>query len=258
MSNISRPLTQTDNKRPFQANQELIIRVREGLTRRIYNVASKPARSDSTLSRRSATDSERTLPATSDEGKEGTPIRAWSEGSYGHETYFGEDFNTLMLVAGGSGVSYSLSLALDLVRRARAMHHGSEDKSVSIATTRLSFVWMVKKPEQVEWIGDHLRDMCTHAPPGFLHVTIFITGKRTQGEPAVLPGFVTSDRRPPIEGEQHSNLGDAEKTTSPKGGDENEDRALLPTHGSQVILRGGRPDFNELVEAEVAATEYEG
>lgn len=64
----------------------------------------------------------------------------------GHEKYLGEDYNTLMLVAGGSGVSYTLSNALDLVRRARAMHVGSDSKTVAIATRRLSFVWMVKFP----------------------------------------------------------------------------------------------------------------
>lgn len=257
VSNISRPLTQTDNKRPFQANQELIIRVREGLTKKIFKVASEAApRTNSTLSNSSAADSERTLPGTSDELKEGTPIRAWSEGSYGHETYFGEDFNTLMLVAGGSGVSYALSSALDLVRRARAMHHGSEDKSISLATKRLSFVWMVKKPEQVEWIGQHLRDMCTHAPPGFFHVTIFITGKRAQGEAQVLPGFVTSDRRKPIE--EQGGQRDAEKAVKEGSASEEEGAAtLVPTHGSRVNLHSGRPDFDQLVEAEVLATDYE-
>lgn len=64
----------------------------------------------------------------------------------GHEKYLGEDFNTLLLVAGGSGVSYTLSNAMDLVRRARAMHLGSKDKTIAIAVKRLSFLWMVKKP----------------------------------------------------------------------------------------------------------------
>lgn len=40
----------------------------------------------------------------------------------GHEKHLGEDHNTLLLVAGGSGVSYTLSNSLNLVRRTRAMH----------------------------------------------------------------------------------------------------------------------------------------
>lgn len=135
VSNISRPLTQTDNKRPFEAGQELIIRVREGLTKRIYDHATSSRDSETTLSPED-------LAAP-------LPLKAWSEGPYGHQTYFGEDFNTLLLVAGGSGVSYSLSSALDLVRRARAMHHGVEDAEVAIATKRLSFLWMVKKPGEL-------------------------------------------------------------------------------------------------------------
>jgi hypothetical protein len=68
----------------------------------------------------------------------------------GHEKHLGEDYNTLMLIAGGSGVSYTLSNSIDLVRRARAMHIGSESKTIAIATKRLSFVWMVKKPGEYD------------------------------------------------------------------------------------------------------------
>ena len=68
----------------------------------------------------------------------------------GHEKYLGEDYDTLLLVAGGSGVSYALSNAMDIVRRARAMHRGSESHSLSISTKRLALVWMVKKPGAFE------------------------------------------------------------------------------------------------------------
>lgn len=64
----------------------------------------------------------------------------------GHEQYLGEDYDTLVLVAGGSGVSYALSSAMDIVRRARAMHDGKAHKSLGITTNRLSFIWTVKKP----------------------------------------------------------------------------------------------------------------
>lgn len=139
ISNISRPLTQMDNHRPKESTQELLIRVREGMTKKVFEHGM------------GGKDEEMKM-----EGKEinkpraPVPIKAWSEGPYGHEKYLGEDYNTLLLVAGGSGVSYTLANAMDLVRRARAMHLGSDDKSVAIATKRLSFLWMVKKPGK--WI----------------------------------------------------------------------------------------------------------
>ena len=64
----------------------------------------------------------------------------------GHEKHLGEDYDTLVLVSAGSGVSYCLSNALDIVRRARAMHSKAGDRKIAVATKRLSFIWVVKKP----------------------------------------------------------------------------------------------------------------
>ncbi|KAL7411891.1 hypothetical protein BDY24DRAFT_342513, partial [Mrakia frigida] len=205
VSNISRPLEQGNNNRPFESQQELLIRVRGGLTKHLFETASG-SHDDET--------------AVDGKGfpREPVPIRAWTEGPCGC-LLPGVDHNTLVLVAGGSGVSYTLSNSLDIVRRARAMHMGSDSKRLSIATKRLHFLWMVKKPEQVEWIGDHLRGMALAAPPGLLNITIFITGKRQANEPSVLEGFVE--------------------------------------HGSTVVLRSGRPDFKEIVANEVKETAYD-
>ncbi len=38
--NISRPLTQADNERPYESTQELLIRVREGMTKQLFKVGS--------------------------------------------------------------------------------------------------------------------------------------------------------------------------------------------------------------------------
>lgn len=198
----------------------------------------------------------------------------------GHEKYLGEDHNTLVLVAGGSGVSYTLSNSLDIVRRARALHLGSDSKKLSVATKRLHFLWMVKKPEQVEWIGkfdlivlyissfrhqrtdaffsflsrigDHLRAMCLAAPPGLLQITLFITGKRQANESPVLEGFVTDDRRdsPPADSEKE----DQPSSTSSSPPASSKERV---EHGSTVVLRSGRPDFREIVATELKETAYE-
>jgi hypothetical protein len=64
----------------------------------------------------------------------------------GHEKFLGEDYDTLVLISAGSGVSYCLSNALDIVRRAKAMHSKSGDRKIAVATKRLSFIWVVKKP----------------------------------------------------------------------------------------------------------------
>lgn len=48
VSNIPHPLTQTDNERPFESTQELIIRVREGLTKKIFEHAQRHGKDDET------------------------------------------------------------------------------------------------------------------------------------------------------------------------------------------------------------------
>lgn len=71
----------------------------------------------------------------------------------GHEKFLGEDYDTLVLVSAGSGVSYCLSNALDIVRRAKAMHSQSGDRKIAVATKRLSFIWVVKKPGMSIYFG---------------------------------------------------------------------------------------------------------
>jgi hypothetical protein len=177
----------------------------------------------------------------------------------GHEKHLGEDYDTLVLISAGSGVSYCLSNALDIVRRAKAMHSKAGDRKIAVATKRLSFIWVVKKPgksfyfrsietdaaEQVDWISGHLKDMCLAAPPGLLHITIFITAKPQPNDPPVLQGFVTDDRRPhTAETEVVSPFDSPTSTTR------------IVDHNAIVELRSGRPEFNAMIEREMSLTAY--
>jgi hypothetical protein len=277
-------------KRPREATQEFLIRVREGMTRKVYEVGAHSKDEEATLDGRE--DKSTRYPM------EPVPIKAWTEGpckrirldegvcellnadrlasTDGHEKYLGEDFNTLLLIAGGSGVSYTLSTSMDLVRRARAMHVGSDCKTIAVATKRLSFVWMVKTPgergreasrglsrlcapivvwillEQTEWIADHLKEMCLMAPPGFLNITIFVTSKRKSGEPPIMAGYVTDDRRDKVE-EQTS---EREKQPRSKAESNTSTSVERVQHEARVELRSGRPDFGELLQREMDHSAY--
>jgi hypothetical protein len=96
----------------------------------------------------------------------------------------------------------------------------------------------------VEWIAGHLKDMCLAAPPGLLHITIFITAKPQSTDQRVLEGFVTDDRRPL---HQANNLSPFDEPTSPSAGID---------HNAIVEVRSGRPDFGEMVERELSLTAY--
>jgi hypothetical protein len=87
--------------------------------------------------------------------------------------------------------------------------------------------------------------MCLAAPPGLLHITIFITAKPQASDLPVLDGFVTDDRR------SHPPSPDmASPFTSPSCS------ARTVDHNAIVELRSGRPDFNEMIDRELSLTAY--
>lgn len=149
VSSISRPLTQLDSKRPAEAQQELLIRVRNGVTKKLYDLAMSAS--------------------TDEEAQKGLkwpraklPL-CWTEGPCescrlsnmylltfavdGNLQHLGEEFQTVLLVAGGSGLTFTFPLMLDIVRRAHSMDLGHAE--VAVATERLTFVWIIRD------IGEH-------------------------------------------------------------------------------------------------------
>lgn len=62
-------------------------------------------------------------------------------------------FQTLMLVSGGSGVTFTLPLMLDIVRRARSMHLGHPE--LSVATSRLTWIWTIREEGTPAVISHH-------------------------------------------------------------------------------------------------------
>lgn len=125
----------------------LLIRVRAGLTGRLYDLtqgdlesppSSTRSRAKSTLSTVS-TLVPRQFPTV-------TVSPLWTEGPYGLGTQL-DYYQTVLLVAGGSGVSFTLPLMLDLVRRRRGMlleAGWGRKEGEDVATERLTFIWIVR------------------------------------------------------------------------------------------------------------------
>lgn len=118
------------------------------------------------------------------------------EGPYGHDP-LAHHYESVLLICGGSGVSFGISILLDLVRRARNRDLGGEKRLV---TTRLTWVWTVRetgmfvlswfspKPahhtsaEQIEWATSSLRDALYYAPAGFLELAVRSSFESHTGE----------------------------------------------------------------------------
>ncbi|BGP09389.1 ferric-chelate reductase Frp1 [Rhodotorula toruloides] len=134
----------------------LVIRVHSGLTAKLYQHALRGQENGA------------------DGENSSTPVPIWPvfvEGPYGHDLLL-HRYESVLLITGGTGVTFALSCLLDLVRRARNRHLGG---TKPLVTSRVTFVWSVRNSGDVNCIAQELREAIHYAPPGFLDVQIYIT-----------------------------------------------------------------------------------
>ncbi|KAJ7041849.1 ferric reductase NAD binding domain-containing protein [Mycena alexandri] len=104
-----------------------ILRVRNGFTRRLREAVLAAPESTTT--------------------GVGKSFKAFVDGPYGSPPDV-RGFETVVFICGGSGVSFTLPLFLDLIHGARA-HANPRCK-------RVVFVWAIREPDQIIWIADAL------------------------------------------------------------------------------------------------------
>jgi len=111
--------------------------------------------------------------------------RAFVDGPYGGLRRDLASFDTIVLFAGGSGITAIVSHLLNLIKKMR------DSKAV---TKRVHVVWALKRPETMEWFKEELRICREFAPPESVHCQFFITAAKRQ-----VPGqkmFPPSPSRP--------------------------------------------------------------
>ena len=107
------------------------------------------------------------------------------DGPYGGMRRELASFDTVILFAGGSGITAIVSHLLDLIKKMR------DAKAV---TKQVHLVWALKRPETMEWFKEEIRICREAAPPETVHCQFFITAAKRQ-----LPGqqqFPPSPSRP--------------------------------------------------------------
>lgn len=93
-------------------------------------------------------------------------VKVFVDGPYGPSPDLGS-YDTSVLVAGGSGVSYILPVFLNVIERVR------QGKS---SCTRVVFIWSIRGAEYVQWIEETLIKAVQLAPPSLaVSIRIFIT-----------------------------------------------------------------------------------
>ena len=89
------------------------------------------------------------LPATKEEAESSqATYTAFIDGPYGGSQADFGSFDTVLLVAGSTGVTFTLSILLDLAHRATTQ---------KLPVRRLEFVWMVKSSSCKSWISEDLQ-----------------------------------------------------------------------------------------------------
>ena len=95
--------------------------------------------------------------------------RAFLDGPYGGMQREPAAFDTVILFAGGSGITAIVSQLLDLIKRMR------DGRAV---TKQVHVVWALKRPETMEWFKEELRICRQYAPPETVHCQFFITAAK--------------------------------------------------------------------------------
>ncbi|KAG2072161.1 hypothetical protein BDR04DRAFT_1153676 [Suillus decipiens] len=122
---------------PFWKELVFFINVQEGFTKKLKEVAAK---------------------------KE--TVKVFVDGPYGPSPDLGS-YDTSVLVAGGSGVSHTFPVFLNIIERVR------KGKS---SCTRVVFIWSIRRAECIQWIEEALIKAVQLAPPSLtVSIRIFIT-----------------------------------------------------------------------------------
>lgn len=132
----------------------LMAKARNGLTKQLYELASK-AQSDSSAS----------------------TLSAILDGPYGQDASIA-GYDHVLLLAGGSGITFVLASLLELAWL-------WEQKAA--ATRRVHLVWSVRDEQAISWAREHLIAIHALAPPGSLQVSIFISDPAASSRNLDLP-----------------------------------------------------------------------
>ncbi|KAF8450142.1 hypothetical protein BGX38DRAFT_1184701 [Terfezia claveryi] len=98
------------------------------------------------------------------------PMSNVCSGPYGRSNVLDQGAENVQLIAGGTGVSFTLPIAINIVIEVR------QDRPKT-AAKRVDFVWIVRRERNVDWIREELNKLKQDANIGrvHLHIKIVIT-----------------------------------------------------------------------------------
>ncbi|KAJ8519747.1 hypothetical protein ONZ45_g3357 [Pleurotus djamor] len=100
------------------------------------------------------------------------PVHVMIDGPYGGSSVDLGEYESALLVAGGSGITFTLGLLDDIVGRCVVLDRPAGDK-----TKRIEFAWCIKSFGAITWFAPQLISIARKAANSSLdlHITIFVT-----------------------------------------------------------------------------------
>ncbi|KAH8116762.1 ferric reductase NAD binding domain-containing protein [Phellopilus nigrolimitatus] len=201
---------------------KFIIRACEGFTRRLHDYAVISC------------------------AKEGTcKLPVFVDGPYSHPPIL-EEYESIVLVSGGSGVAYTLPLLLKILRQA---------DSRTTLCRRVLFIWSIRHRDHVSWIWDDLSKALESLPPN-IYVSIRIHVSNPHARTSAVLAFSGESESSPLLLRSSSEFETEDTACStevdlhgPEVGKDLESQTALSDIG--VILKEGRPNIDALLSEEI-------
>ncbi|KAL4883924.1 ferric reductase NAD binding domain-containing protein [Aspergillus karnatakaensis] len=175
----------TISSMPDDGRMEFLIRAEKGGTRRFLRYASKHV-GNSGLGEVGGA-------GAGVVASGGKPRTVFLEGPYGSHRPLSQ-FDSVVLIAGGMGATFTVPLLRDLVARWKDEH--AKEGLQRTVTKRIRFIWVTRSRVHLSWFGDHINsaletvEECRHAAPDTVRemgMSVYITGgeaEQTQAQPS--------------------------------------------------------------------------
>lgn len=150
-----------------QNEMVILIKARKGLTASLYNLVRQRSQQSLTVSDKRSSTIPRAEPIYIS-AKVNAPF-----GSAGRIQW--KDFSTVLIVCGGSGVSFGLAICEFVTR---AMHQGSFKNK----TRRVRFVWVAREYAEIAWAASALCRAQKLVLPSQLQIDIYVTNANPQAK----------------------------------------------------------------------------
>ncbi|KAK6580737.1 hypothetical protein PZA11_006973 [Diplocarpon coronariae] len=174
----------------------------------------------------------------------GTSLRASIEGPYGAIPNFSKVADKLILIAGGSGASFTFAVALDTL-----------NKLADKPNTTIDFIWTVREQEILSWFREELAQL---RASGRVNIRLHATQPSYRSSRGSLADDVTEVASPSSYRDIEKELASAGSPDSFPLDTRNNSVAShaggiasptdpLDKHGKSLAVRPGRPDVNAII-----------